>query len=75
MAYGRDDPSDFEVLNGQIEAATGKAYLFKSDYMTETVWLPKSQVEVSWEDPNARDFPKRAEVKVAGWLIRKNDLS
>jgi hypothetical protein len=66
---------DTVTLNGFIKHITAKAVLFQSDFMTDEVWLPKSQIKVESEEGD-EDYKlgSRVFIKVPEWLADKNGL-
>jgi len=65
-----------ETINvtGIIMAQTAKAIKFHSDFMDEEVWLPRSQIVVTFEDETQIGNNARASVQVPVWLVEKNGI-
>lgn len=58
-------------FQGRVEASTGKAWKFKSDFMDEAIWVPKSQSE--WEPDDDSDEPTGT-MKIKEWFVDKNSI-
>lgn len=68
MGFKNDEYVEFE---GVIEASSSKAVLFRAHNWDEAAWIPRSQMDIVAEDPDAE--PKEFTLHIKKWLVEKND--